>query len=171
MVVSISFLCFLVASICLLAAAAHDLAVRTIPNGIPVVLAAVAIVERGYDHRLMAAAIIGIVVFAVGILIWLGGLMGGGDVKLLAACAILIPPELSPQLAFFFRTVLFGGGLAIAYLLASVIVSKRIGPRPSGCFRRMARAEQWRIKSRASLPYAVAIAAGAFSVLLPIGVP
>jgi prepilin peptidase CpaA len=120
------------------------------------------------DHSLLNGLAIAAVTFAVLFVIWLLGAMGGGDVKLWAATALLIPPMLQPELAFVLRVVVFGGVLAILYLSLRLLVPKPRASRPSGLLPRVLRAEAWRICRRAPLPYACAIAGGAIVTLLPL---
>ena len=61
---------------------------------------------------------------------------------------------------------LFGGALALLYLVMARVVPSPRRPLPSNLFRRMLRAEQWRISRRSALPYGVAIVAGGITTLL-----
>jgi prepilin peptidase CpaA len=83
----------------LLAAAASDVRRYRIPNVLPVALAAAGLVlafPATPAEALSRAASFAVVSVVVGGL-WLRGLMGGGDLKLLMACAIWIPlSELAP---------------------------------------------------------------------------
>ncbi len=148
-------------------AAWHDVAARTVPNWLPILLLVLGVGLRLVDHNLLAAVIIGAVTFVILFGIWLLGAMGGGDVKLWAATVLLIPPGLQPDVNFFFRVVLIGGALAVVYYGLSWIVRPRRGAAihlPA----RVLRAELWRIRRRASLPYALAIAGGAVLTFLPL---
>jgi prepilin peptidase CpaA len=152
----------------LIYAALHDLAVRTVPNWVPAVLLLLGVCLRLADHSLLDAAIVSVASFAVLFIIWLLGAMGGGDVKLWAATALLIPPLLQPELAFVLRVVVLGGLLAVCYLLLSITIPKPKASRDGGCFRRVLRTEAWRIGRRAPLPYACAIAGGAIANFFPL---
>jgi len=82
----------------LLAAAVSDVAFRRIPNRIAALVALVGLLRQG----LAGGGAVGIalplaaMVFLGGVLLWLRGALGGGDVKLLAAAALLVPPASVP---------------------------------------------------------------------------
>lgn len=162
----------LAASACglLVYAAWHDIAARTVPNWLPLMLLFIGCLARLEDHSLFTGLAVAAVTFAVLVAIWLFGAMGGGDVKLWAATVLLIPPLLQPELAFFLHVVLFGGLLALIYLSLRLLVPKPrpLPPQGAGLLRRVLRAEAWRIGHRAPLPYACAIACGALFSLLPL---
>ncbi|HEY1856527.1 A24 family peptidase [Acidocella sp.] len=152
----------------LIYAALHDVAVRTVPNWLPLCLLLLGCGARLVDHSLLAGAAVALVTFVVLFGAWLGGVMGGGDVKLWVATALLIPPLLQPELAFLCRVLLFGGVLAALYLALRRLVPRPRASRQGGLLRRIIRAEAWRIGRRAPLPYACAIAGGALATLLPL---
>ncbi len=160
-------------------AALHDVAARTVPNWLPVVILVIGIAARLADHTLEAGLLIAAITFAILFCIWVLGVMGGGDVKLWAATALLIPPQLQPEIDFYFRVFLLGGLLGLIYL-ALFAVMRRWQPAPAagglrsgagrrgaGLVRRVLRAEAWRISRKGPLPYACAISAGAILTLLP----
>jgi prepilin peptidase CpaA len=156
------------AAVLLVYAALHDIAARTVPNWLPLCLLVLGCGARLTDHSLLAGAAVALVTFVVLFGLWLGGAMGGGDVKLWAATVSLIPPLLQPELGFLFRVLLLGGALAILYLLLRLCVPRPRVSRQGGLLRRIVRAEAWRIGRRAPLPYACAIAGGALATLLPL---
>ena len=156
------------AAVLLVYAALHDIAARTVPNWLPLCLLMLGCGARLADHSLLAGVAVTLVTFVVLFGLWLGGAMGGGDVKLWAATALLIPPLLQPELGFLLRVLLLGGALAILYLLLRVCVPRPRASRQGGLLRRVARVEAWRIGRRAPLPYACAIAGGALASLLPL---
>ena len=158
----------LAATALLVYAALHDLAVRTVPNWLSALLLLIGLCVRLQDHSLMMGLVIAGATFRVLFIIWLLGGMGGGDVKLWAATALLIPPLMQPELAFFLRVVVFGGVLAIVYLSLCRLVPRPRASNQGGLLRRVLRAEAWRIGRRAPLPYACAIAGGAIVTLLPL---
>jgi len=158
----------ILAALLLVYAALHDIAARTVPNWLPLCLAALGCGARLADHSLLAGAMVALVTFGVLFGLWLAGAMGGGDVKLWAATALMIPPFLRPQLGFLFNVLLLGGALAILYLLLRVCVPRPRASRRGTLLRRIVRAEAWRIGRRAPLPYACAIAGGALATLLPL---
>lgn len=148
-------------------AAVHDVAVRTVPNWISGLILLSGVGLRIADHSLLTslAAVLVLFLFLFGV--WLAGLMGGGDVKLWAASAFLVPPSWQAMLFFVANTLLIGGILAVVYILMSFVVPSPAASRAGSCFRRFLRAERWRISRRAALPYACAIAGGVCTVLFP----
>jgi prepilin peptidase CpaA len=104
-------------------------------------------------------------VFAVCFLAWLRGWLGGGDVKLAAAFALVPPP--GQAAAFVLATALAGGVLALLYTVLVRLVPRPAPGRRTGLLARCLKAEAWRISRRGPLPYAAAIAAGGFYVLQP----
>lgn len=153
----------------LIFAALHDFAARTIPNTVSALLAVLGLWLRAGDGQLLTGLAMGGIVFAICLACWLRGWMGGGDVKLLAAAAVFVPPALVGSMVI--STTLFGGVVGLAYLLARTIV-RRTGALPGaavagpdrrsalGFLRRVLRAEHWRLLRGSPLPYASAIAAG-----------
>ena len=137
-----------------LAAAAEDLARRTVSNWIPLAALAGGIVcqsvARGW--RGLAAAALGAAGgYAVFFLFyWLCG-RGGGDVKLMAGFGALLGPSRLPEGLFW--TSLTGGLIAAAVLMAAWLrsVGGRSGPAPR------------------AIPYAPAIAVGTWLALVGEG--
>ncbi len=150
----------------LFAAALHDLATRTIPDWIPLALAGGASLVSFCQGRALASAGVALLVFLLAALCWRRGWMGGGDVKLLGAAALLIPPALVPSLIL--GTALCGGVLAGIYLSLNRLM-RRSGNstrRAASTLTRAWRAECWRIRRRGPLPYACAIFGGSLFALL-----
>ncbi|MBV9756575.1 MAG: prepilin peptidase [Alphaproteobacteria bacterium] len=148
----------------LLLAGASDLAARKVPNALPLALAAIGIALQAEAGDLAAALKAAFAVFVAGYFCWGRGWFGGGDVKLLAAAALLVAPDRVPGLILCIAVA--GGALALLYLLL-----QRVLPAPRAALRaslwaRVLRIEQWRIRRRGPLPYASAIVAGALTVLL-----
>jgi prepilin peptidase CpaA len=140
--------------------ALHDFAVRTVPNCASLVLLALGVAWRLEDGgRLLSwsAGIAGAILL-ITFVFWRLGWMGGGDVKLLAAAGMFVPPWLVPMMIS--GTAVAGGLLALVYLVASRLVPTPHGPRPPSFIGRVLRCEQWRMARRGPLPYAAAIAAG-----------
>jgi prepilin peptidase CpaA len=165
------------AATALLFAAVHDVAVRTVPNLVSLIVALSGLVLNAFDGRLLPALFCGGLVFAVAWYCWRRGWLGGGDVKLLSACVLLVPPALVPELIL--STATAGGLLALLYLALSRLLRDQVSPLPAGIrqpvsmgprnmLRRVWRAERRRIHRGLSLPYSCAIAAG---VLLTLYVP
>lgn len=141
-------------------AAGHDLALRTIPDSCSVALGACGLALQASAGSLAAAA----AVFACGTLIWSAGWLGGGDIKLLSAATLTVPPHGVPALLIH---VAFAGALLSLAYFALLPVARRL-PAPSSSILpwRIARVELWRLRRHPSLPYGIAIAGGAVSSLL-----
>jgi prepilin peptidase CpaA len=160
------------AAMALLFAAAHDVAVRTVPNLVSLIVAISGLGLNTLDGRLPQALFSGGLVFAGAWYCWRRGWVGGGDVKLLGACALLVPPAAVPQLML--STAIAGGGLALLYLtLARLLSASAMSPRADVIRRanlgpRIWRVERRRIRRGQSLPYSCAITAG---VLLTLYAP
>lgn len=129
-------------------AAASDVWCRKIPNPLVLALVALAVLRIGLalasgagPGAVGADLLVSAAVFAFGALAFQLRLLGGGDVKLLAAGALWagVPAVGS----FLMATVLAGGVLALGFVIAGV------ASRGFGGFAR-----------QPSLPYGVAIAAG-----------
>jgi prepilin peptidase CpaA len=148
----------------LLMAALHDLAARTVPNWMAGVLAVLGLALRAVAGGLLAGLCAGVVVFVLAAICWRRGWMGGGDVKLLAASAVVVPPSL--VLSFIAAVAICGGVLAVAYLIAGRLVAAPRTARPRTLLARALRVERWRIHRGGPLPYACAIAAGGLFILL-----
>ena len=162
-------LLLLTAATSLLFAAAHDVAVRTVPNLISLIVAAAGLGMNALHGQLGAALFGGALVFSGCWYCWRHGWIGGGDVKLLSACALLVPPALVPALVL--STAVAGGLLSLLYLALSVGLARLLpagaaahtagaAAPPTGLLKRVWRAERRRIRRRLSLPYACAICAG-----------
>jgi prepilin peptidase CpaA len=150
----------------LVVAGLHDVAARTVPNRLALAVAAAGIVARVLDADLPMSLVAALAVFAAAALCWHRGWMGGGDVKLLGAVAILVPPQ--SALALVVDIALAGGILALTYLLlyATLPAPAASARRPQSFPARAWRAERWRIARRGPIPYASAIAVGALFCLL-----
>lgn len=147
----------------LILAALRDVMTRTVPNWMPAALAVFCAALATCDFRLAWGLVFGLAVFLVSLLCWLRGWMGGADVKLLGATAIVVAP--SDYGTFLVAISLSGGVLATAYLAARFVMPRQISQRPKQLFRRVLRVEAWRIRHHGPLPYACAIAAGTIFVL------
>ncbi len=131
-------------------AAVGDVARRRIPNALvaALALAGLARLGLGFSGGAPLAALgldlaVALIVFAIGAGLFARGLLGGGDVKLLAAGSLWLGAAATG--AFLMATVLAGGLLAVAYLALRLLHPS--GPKPA-------------------LPYGVAIAAGGILVTL-----
>lgn len=149
----------------LLAASLHDIIARTVPNWMAVALALLGLGLRGLAGNLPIAVLAAFLVFVAGAIAWRRGWMGGGDVKLIGAAALVMPPH--DVLNFIIAVTLAGGVLAVFYLLARRFVpATRALTRPRTLLARAIRAECWRIRRGGPLPYACAIAIGGLFILL-----
>jgi prepilin peptidase CpaA len=150
----------------LLLASLHDLVARTVPNWVAGALAVLGIGLRAVAGGLLAGLCAGLVVFVLAAICWRRGWMGGADVKLLGAAAIVVPPSLVVQVHFIAAVAICGGVLAVFYLIARRLVAAPRTARPRTLLARALRVERWRIHRGGPLPYACAIAAGGLFILL-----
>lgn len=122
----------------LAAAAAEDMARLKISNWTclaVIVLAIVAVITHGWSNSLWQNALIFVAILAIGTPIFSAGLLGGGDVKLLAAIALWF--DLRANVGFLVATVLAGGVVAILFIIGRKLferkpVDKRVGKMPYG---------------------------------------
>ena len=154
----------------LMLAACADVATRTIPNGIVVIVAVAGLMVRllmGLSAFAVSVAA-AVVLFIFMLVLHARGLLGGGDAKLIPAIALGLP--LSSVSRFIFITVMAGGMLGLLHLLGRWALHNRppAAPPPRGAslLHRVFRAERWRIARHGSLPYGVAIACGGIWVLM-----
>ena len=164
----LSFVLTSCAMLMLIWAALHDLAARTVPNALPAAILTIGICFRTMDHSVFLSLVIASVLFLVLFAFWLIGAIGGGDVKLWSASAVLIPPHWQMEFSCITRILLAGGVLALLYLTLRMIVRRPRASQSGSLVTRVARAEAWRISRKAPLPYAFAIAGGTIFTLLPL---
>ena len=147
--------CLIVFALLLLLAAWQDLRSMQIADGLSLGIVGVFAVWAAagllggmisfWSIALMFACAVG--VFALGALAFAVGMLGGGDVKLLAAASLFAGPSL--MLDFITAVALAGGLLGVAILAGAPIGSAT--PTPDGTLR---------TRLRGDLPYGPAIAAG-----------
>lgn len=147
----------------LLAATLNDIAFRTVPNWMPATLVALGIGIRTLDGGLVPGLLTCVVILLGAGFCWRRGWLGGGDVKLLAACGVLVPPGLSGIMLL--DVALAGGVLALLYLALGQMLAAPAVACPPGWLRSILWAERHRIHHRSPIPYASAIAIGALLVL------
>jgi prepilin peptidase CpaA len=152
----------------LIAAALHDAATRTIPNWMPLGLLLLGIVGRLLTGDAVSGISLGFALFIGLVLLWLRGLIGGGDVKLAAAAAVAVPASM--VMVFVLTVAIAGGVLALVYLCLSFIIPRPAPGMRHGILARVSKVEAWRISRRGPIPYAAAITAGWLAVLIP-GLP
>ena len=154
----------LIAASLLLLAAAGDVTTRSVPNWLSMAVASDGVLLRFLSGNLLIAISVALAIFVAAALCWRRGLMGGGDVKLLAAASLLVSPSLVPRLVLL--VALSGGVLGLAYCAMRLVLRAPSPIRPRVLIARILRIEQHRISRGFSLPYASAIAAGSVFVLL-----
>ncbi len=147
----------------LLAAVLNDIAFRTIPNWMSAALLALGIGIRSLDGGLVPGLLACVLILFGAGFCWRRGWLGGGDVKLLAACGVLAPPGLSGVMLL--DVALAGGVLAVLYLALGWALAAPGDDCPPGRLRGILWEERRRIHGRGPVPYASAIAAGALLVL------
>jgi prepilin peptidase CpaA len=154
----------LIAVSLLLLAAAGDVVRRIVPNWLSLALATDGLLLRALGGNLLFAIAAALLVFMPAVWCWRRGLMGGGDVKLLAAASLLVSPSLVP--GYVLVVGLAGGILGLAYCAMRLVLRRPSPIRPRALVARILRIEQHRISRGFSLPYASAIAAGGVYSLL-----
>lgn len=147
----------------LTAAALHDLAVRTVPDRLSAMIAAGALAQATAQHRLLPSLALLVCLFGLACALWARGWLGGGDAKLLGACAPMFAPSQAPDLLLAIAVA--GGFLALPYVPGRRLFRRPAADRPTVLLSRLIRCERWRLFRRGPLPYALAIAAGVFLVL------
>ncbi len=100
-----------------------------------------------------SAAFCAAAVFAVGIVLFSRGVVGGGDVKLLTAATLWAGPDLTP--ALLIGTAVLGGLLTLALLFPLALRAVFAPTAAVGAAKRL------------PVPYGVAIAAAALIVTIP----
>ena len=143
-----------------LAAAVLDVASFTIPNRLTAALALVFLPAALFAHLpwgvIGACALTGAVALLVGVGLFAAGWCGGGDAKLIAACALWLGWR--AMLPFLLFTSLAGGLLALV-----ILVGRRATPPAV-----VAAGPPWLgrlLGPEKHLPYGVAIAVGALAAL------
>lgn len=125
-----------------------DIRERTIKNSHVAVIAVLAMVIGSADYSLASIWILGICWSAL-LVLHIFNLMGGGDVKLIAAFSLALPTTfLLPALVL---VAVFGGMLAIIYLLKFWWMSRRNKEHDS---------------AQIGLPYGIAICCGFYLALV-----
>ena len=132
-----------------LAAAITDIKYRLIPNSLCLIIAALwlpyAIFMTG---DFLYPFITALIILALGIAAFSGGWLGGGDAKLLAACALWMGPD--QIVPFLFHTALAGGAMALLWRFEAPV---RFALARGGL--------DVQIVATRALPYGLAIAVGA----------
>jgi prepilin peptidase CpaA len=150
----------------LVAAAWRDIATRTLPDPVSILLAGAGILSRVSEGWQAAAVSIAValILFLLLLLLAVYGLLGGGDVKLAAAVALGLPPAAAWD--FIYATMMIGGVLGAIYLVGPRIVPRSRPALGTSPLRRVAAIEAWRLRRRGPVPYGVAIAGGGILMVL-----
>lgn len=150
----------------LLAAAVSDVVRRIIPDWVSLALAGLGLLAgllRG-PHALLGSAAAALLLFATLALLHRRGVLGGGDVKLASAVALVLP--LGAFSDFVEATAIAGGVLGLLHLALRPFAPRLAPVRGASFARRVLAAECWRLRRRGSIPYGVAIACGGAFMLL-----
>lgn len=152
---------------CTAVAAYTDVTSRRIPNAIPAALLACGLAMHAYMGWQSAAISIGLflAVFAFGTLLFSFKLLGGGDVKLIAAAAAALGwPD---TVAFLLYTMLAGGVLGVVMAAARGRLRPALHNVKSLVFPLLSGVRPAPISSSAgTMPYGLAIFAGAAALAL-----
>lgn len=152
----------------LLYVATIDVATRSIPSEFCLALALLGIAGQLPGSIQVAVSLItAAILFLLLFVLYARGGIGGGDVKLLVALAVGLPPSGVMQLLTV--TVLAGGVLALVHLMMRHLPYPRLAPAGSSLARRIYAIERWRHLRHAPLPYGVAIACGGIWTILSKG--
>ena len=148
-------------AVALVLAAGSDVAKRRIPD-----FACLTVGACGVMSRLLVGPRAALVSFGVALLVFVAlaalhalRVLGGGDVKLLAACALGLAPADLPHLLVL--VALAGGILGALHMALRRLPPPAPAAAGAGALTRIIVAERWRIARRGSMPYGIAIAAGA----------
>ena len=130
-------------------AAISDLRSNIIPNAVHVALFALwtGWVVSGAEAQVWYSLAIGAGIFLLGAILFQFGQMGGGDVKLLTVLGIWAGP--SDILMFLIQVAFAGGLLTMAWIVNGSFVAPALGRVVSS-------------EAKRTVPYGVAIAAGAY---------
>jgi len=152
----------------LLYVATIDVATRLIRNEICLALALLGIAgQLANQMQIVQSLIAATILLLLLLVIYQRRLIGGGDVKLLVALAIGLPPTGVIQLLTI--TALAGGVLALVHLMMRLLPYPRLAPAGASLVRRVYAIERWRHLRHAPLPYGVAIACGGIWTVLSKG--
>lgn len=165
--VSTQFLLPVAWALLLLTGAASDLAWRVIPNRISLLVAGLGLMSQLIVGDPLWALTGAAIVFAICAVLWRIKVIGGGDVKLLAAVALCVPP--ADLVGLYMTIALSGTALGLIYLALRPVMPRLLPTQPVPpltLLRRVMRVEFWRIGRGRSLPYGIAIAAGTLTTIL-----
>jgi prepilin peptidase CpaA len=160
---------FLLVALALLTVGAwRDIATRTIPDTVSLLLLALgglARISAGWS-AIFLSVVTAVALFILLLIAFSRGLIGGGDVKLMTALVVGLSPFDSYR--FVVATAIAGGLLGLVYLLLRRMPRFTCQVSSRSLRARILTIESWRIRRHGPLPYGVAIAAGgAYALLLP----
>ena len=147
--------------------AAADLRARIIPNEFALLIAVcgLAMALRSGAAQLWLPVLAALCVFSVLGILAHDNAIGGGDVKLIAAACLLVPPDSIP--ALLIEIALAGGVLSCLYLAGGLLLRRQpaLYRRPAGAaqasaFHKWLRREGSRIARGYPVPYALAVLGG-----------
>jgi prepilin peptidase CpaA len=147
--------------ILLMCSSAFDLAIRKSPNVMVMLIVPLGLLRHVIDGDVFQAFGAAVAVFSVAMVAWTRGLLGGADVKLMGAAALLVP--LNMITTELFITTMAGGGLAMLVIAVRPYGARYASPagRQSNILTRIWHIEAWRLSHGGNLPYVVAITIGA----------
>jgi prepilin peptidase CpaA len=158
----------LLAVLLLLYVATIDVATRVIPNEICLAVALLGVVgQLANPMQVVQSLIVAAILFLLLLALYSKRWLGGGDVKLMVAVAIGLPP--TGVIQFLTVTALAGGGLALMHLAMRLLPNPALAPSGSSFLRRVYAVERWRHLRHAPLPYGVAIVCGGIWAVLNRG--
>ena len=159
----------LVFAVCVLAIIAYgDVRRRRIPNALTLAIAALGLVRIILAQDIVTTSYtitVTIVAFAVTFALFLRGVIGGGDAKLITAMALLIGYQ--GFLNFLLLMSLFGGVLALATLAQEKLSQRadRLG-RLADIPSLAEAARSVTVAEKSTVPYGVAVAAAGVIMLI-----
>lgn len=150
----------LAVSLVLVAAALEDMAKLRISNILPLLVMGLYVAwvaVTGWENDIWHNATLFLAVFALGCVLFALRWMGGGDVKLLAACALWF--DWNAALPWFVYVTVGGGVLALL-----IVAGRRLVPRTAREGSSLAI-----FAAKGPIPYGVAIALGTIMALYVVG--
>jgi prepilin peptidase CpaA len=159
----------LLATVLLALGAWRDIATRTIPDMVGLLLLAIGGCARLLQGPLALTSSLGasFILFSMLMIAYSRQLIGGGDVKVMTAFCVGLSPLASYH--FVVATAIAGGLLGLLYLLLSRMPDFVCRTKSRSLLGRVLAIEAWRIRRRGPLPYGVAIAAGGAFVVFSSG--
>lgn len=150
----------------LVAAAATDVAFRMIPNCLPAAIAAYGLAERAVSGDWLPSALFAGIIFLVFFPFWYFNKLGGGDLKFLPACVLLVPFWAVGTLLLAMSLAIIA--LCLVYLPGRVfdLRAAKLPAVPASAARRVFRIEGWRIRRGGGVPLGCAISTGCAFILV-----